>query len=122
MGEVSKFGLKMYLLDMNNDRLSILHSFLKSEPEDPFNWYALAMEYKGIDSAKAKTHLAHLLTQFPNYLPTYYQMAEILIEEGKKMEAEETLEKGIELAKFEKNANTLRELQNLLNNLLFDED
>ncbi|MCF6352723.1 MAG: tetratricopeptide repeat protein [Cyclobacteriaceae bacterium] len=107
---------------MNNERISILESFLKAEPEDPFNWYAIAMEYKHIDLAKSKEYLTHLLTRFPDYLPTYYQMAELLIEDGTKNDAEEVLEKGITLAKVQKNTNTQRELQNLLNNLLFDED
>jgi len=107
---------------MNNDRFSILESFLKEEPEDPFNWYAIAMEYKHIDLAKSKEHLTHLLTHFPDYLATYYQMAELLIETFEKEEAVVILEKGIALAKKQQDANTLRELQNLLKNLLFDED
>ena len=107
---------------MNNIRLTNLESFLQSEPEDPFNWYAVAMEYKSEDIIKCKQHLNHLLKEFPDYLASYYQVAEILIEESKKAEAESVLEKGIELAKSQKDANTLRELQNLLNNLLFDED
>jgi tetratricopeptide (TPR) repeat protein len=107
---------------MNNDRLSKLEYFLKSEPEDPFNWYALAMEYKSIDISKAKHYLDHLLNHFPDYLPTYYQVAELHIEESKKEEAETILEYGIKLAKSQNNSNTLRELQNLLNNLLFEEE
>ncbi len=107
---------------MNNDRFSILESFLKSEPKDPFNWYAMAMEYKSVDISKSKSHIDHLLAHFPHYLPTYYQAAELLIEVGDKEEAEIILEKGIELAKLQKDQNTLRELQNLLNNLLFEDD
>ena len=107
---------------MNNERLSNLESFLKEEPEDPFNWYAVAMEYKSLDIAKCKYHLEQLLKQFPDYLATYYQMAELLIEASKKEDAEVILEKGIQLARVQNDSNTLRELQNLLNNLLFDED
>jgi len=107
---------------MNNERLSNLESFLKEEPEDPFNWYAVAMEYKSLDISKCQSPLEHLLKHFPDYLATYYQIAELLIEASKKEEAEVVLEKGIELAKSKNDLNTLRELQNLLNNLLFDED
>jgi len=107
---------------MNNERLSNLELFLKEEPEDPFNWYAVAMEYKSLDISKCQSHLEHLLKHFPDYLATYYQIAELLIEASKKEEAEVVLEKGIELAKSKNDLNTLRELQNLLNNLLFDED
>ncbi len=107
---------------MNNERFSILESFLKEEPEDPFNWYAIAMEYKPIDLAKSKEYLTHLLTHFPDYLATYYQMAEIRIDASQKEDAEKVLEKGIALAKKQQDTNTLRELQKLLNNLLFEED
>ena len=107
---------------MNNERLSNLESFLKLEPEDPFNWYAIAMEYKSLDTTKCQYHLEHLLTHFPDYLATYYQIAELLIDSSKKEAAEKVLEKGIALAKVQNDSNTLRELQNLLNNLLFDED
>ncbi len=107
---------------MINERISILKSFLKSEPEDPFNWYALAMEYKATNPIKCKEHLEHLLKYFSSYLATYYQVAELLIEESKINEAKEVLEKGIALARSQHDRNTLRELQNLLNNMLFDED
>ncbi len=107
---------------MNNERISLLESFLKSEPEDPFNWYGLAMEYKTTDLIKCKEHLNHLIEHFPSYLATYYQVAELLIEESKTLEAEEILEKGIALARSQNDRNTLRELQNLLNNMLFDDD
>ncbi len=107
---------------MINERLTNLESFLKSEPEDPFNWYAVAMEYKSIDIAKTKYHIDYLLSHFPDYLATYYQAAELLIGASEKDEAEKILGKGIQLAKVQKDNNTLRELQNLLNNLLFDEE
>jgi len=107
---------------MNNKRISILESFLKSEPEDPFNWYALAMEYKNNNLVKYKEHLNHLLQHFPSYLATYYQVAELFIEESRTNEAQEVLEKGIALARSQEDRNTLRELQNLLNNMIFDDD
>jgi len=106
---------------MKNERLSNLEYFLESEPEDPFNWYAIAIEHKSKNIAKAQEYFEHLLTHFPNYLATYYQVAELLIDNHKKEQAEVILNKGIELAKKQNNANTLRELQNLLTNLLFDD-
>ncbi len=107
---------------MINKRLKNLESFLELEPEDPFNWYAVAMEYKSTNISKTKKHLNHLLTHFSDYLATYYQMSEILIDEQETQQAELILKKGIVLAKAKNDINTLRELQNLLNNLLFDED
>lgn len=107
---------------MINERLKNLESFLELEPEDPFNWYAVAMEHKSLNISKCKYHLKHLLEHFPDYLATYYQIAELLINESIKEEAEIILNKGIQLARVQNDTNTLRELQNLLNNLLFDED
>jgi len=106
---------------MNNKRLSNLEYFIEIEPEDPFNWYAIAIEHKTNNTSKALEYFEHLLTHFPNYLATYYQVAELLIENRKNEQAEAILNKGIELAKKQNNVNTLRELQNLLTNLLFDE-
>jgi len=107
---------------MINKRLKNLESFLELEPKDPFNWYAVAMEYKSTNISKTKEYLNHLLTYFSDYLPAYYQVAELLIESSNKEDAKIILKKGIALAKQQNEANTLRELQNLLNNLLFDED
>ena len=107
---------------MNNNRLTNLEEFLKLEPEDPFNWYAVAMEYKSISTSKFVEHIEYLLTHFPDYLATYYQSAEYLIEVSRNDEAEKILAKGIELAKDQKDSNTLRELQNLLNNILFEDE
>ena len=107
---------------MNNERLKNLESFLEQDPKDPFNWYAVAMEYKAIDISKTNTYLNHLLENFPTYLAAYYQAAELRIDASKKAEAQSILEKGILLAKAQIDTNTLRELQNLLNNLLFDDE
>ena len=106
---------------MKNERLSNLEYFLQSEPEDPFNWYAVAIEYKSINIEKARAHFEHLLENFPDYLATYYQIAEIMIELELKENAKMILNKGIQLAQKQQNSNTHRELQNLLTNLLFDE-
>lgn len=107
---------------MNNDRLSLLENFLKTDPDDPFNWYALGMEYKPFDVEKSLVYFNHLLTEFPDYLATYYQAAELALVLGRNEEAERVLKKGIALAQKQNNTNTLRELQNELNNLYFDED
>ena len=107
---------------MNNDRLSMLESYIESDPDDPFNWYALGMEYKPIDVQKSLGYFIHLLEKFPEYLATYYQAAELLLAINEKDKAEETLKAGILLAQKQGNSNTLRELQNELNNLLIDDE
>ena len=107
---------------MNNDRLSVLENFVKTDPDDPFNLYALGMEYKPENMAKSMEYFNHLLTRFPEYLPTYYQAAELMLDLNERDKAENILKKGILLAQKQANLNTLRELQNMLNNLYFEED
>ena len=38
---------------MNNERLKQLLQFLQEDPNDPFNIYCLANEYKNFDAPKA---------------------------------------------------------------------
>ncbi len=104
-----------------NNRLHALQKFIENEPNDPFNWYALAMEYQSTDLGKYEYYLEELLTRFPTYLPTYYQAAAYWIAQQEQKKAIELLEQGIKLAKQQQNNPTLRELQNLLNEVLFDE-
>lgn len=103
---------------MNNKRIEQLLSFYADEPGDPFNIYCLATEYKEHDLAKAWEYYTELLEKHPGYLPTYYHAAEVLIERDEIDRAEEVIDKGIELAMEQKNQLALRELRNLLNNLL----
>lgn len=103
---------------MNKERIEQLLTFYKDDPRDPFNIYCLATEYKEYDSAKAWEYYSHLLKHHPDYLATYYHAAEILIEQDEIDQAEEIIDKGIELALAQKNQLALRELRNLLNNLL----
>jgi hypothetical protein len=60
-------------------RLDTLLQFYKEEPDDPFNIYALAMEYQKTDVKKALDHFALLLQNHDSYLPTYYQAAKLLL-------------------------------------------
>ena len=55
---------------MNNDRIQQLIRFVQEEPGDPFNVYALAMEYVADEPRQAMACFDDLLTRFPDYLPT----------------------------------------------------
>ena len=106
---------------MNSSRLKQLLEFLKDEPHDPFNIYAVATEYRGSNPLMAKSYYDQLLSQHPDYLPTYYHAAHLYIDLNNNDEAEKIFIKGIDLAKSQGNALALRELQNAYNNFLFDE-
>lgn len=103
---------------MNKERLNQLLSFYEEDPSDPFNIYCLATEFKEVDPVKAWQYYAKLLLEHPEYLATYYHAAELLIDKDEIDEAEKIIDKGIDLAIQQNNQLALRELRNLLNNLL----
>ena len=105
---------------MQAERLKILAEFYQQEPQDPFNCYALAMEYLRTDAGEALIYLEKLLESHPDYLPTYYKAAEILIENGDTTRALLLYEKGLALAKTQTNTKIFLELQRAQRSLLDD--
>lgn len=106
---------------MKKTRLQQLLEFLKDDPDDPFNLYAVANEYRQSDPNKSMQLMDQLLAEFPDYLPTYYHAAQLHVQFNKVESASEILEKGIKLAKIQHDSLALRELQNAANELLFDD-
>jgi tetratricopeptide (TPR) repeat protein len=106
---------------MNLTRIEQLLKFLEEDPNDVFSLYALALEYKKSNPAEAVKLFRQLLTNHPDYLPTYYQAGLMMEESGKTNEALELYQKGMALAKKLNDAATLKELQAAYN-LLLDED
>ena len=103
---------------MNNERLKQLLQFLQEDPNDPFNIYCLANEYKNFDALKAMKYYQELLLNHAKYLPTYYHAAELHINRNEIAKAEKLIAEGIILAKEQNDQLALRELKNLENNLL----
>ncbi len=103
-----------------NTRLEQLQKFLLEEPEDAFLLYAIATEYQKTDVQKAKAYFETLLIKHSDYLPTYYQLAQLYFDLQKDDLAKKTYLAGIELAKKQENDFTLRELKNAYQNFLFE--
>ncbi len=61
---------------MKTALLEKLLVFYEEDPHDPFNLYALALEYQKFDASKSAELLERLLLDFPDYLPTYYHAAQ----------------------------------------------
>ena len=101
------------------DRISQLESFAKEDPSDPFNHYALALEYLKINAGKAFEQFEGLLKSHPDYLPTYYPFAHLLIEMNEVQRGEEVFKLGIAKAKELKEQKTMRELQAAYDDWLF---
>ena len=105
---------------MDENRVKMLEKFIKEDPEDPFNLYALALEYTSQNPLQAKTIFAELLKKHPEYTATYYHAAHCFYELGEENLAKETFEAGIEQLKGKDNPKALSELQNAYQNFLFE--
>ena len=105
---------------MNQSRLDQLELFYKEDPNDPFNIYALANEYKSVDHGKAQKYFEILLQNHSNYIATYYHLAHLYIDLGKEDLAKETFEKGIEIAIENHETFALRELKSAYDEFMMD--
>jgi tetratricopeptide (TPR) repeat protein len=93
------------------NRLQLLLQFYEEDPTDPFNAYALAMEYQNTDAALAQKYFDELLAVHPDYLPTYYHAAALYAALEHFDKAESIYQKGLQLALHQQNTKTYQELQ-----------
>ena len=73
---------------MNEARLALLKKYIEEEPNDPFNYYAIATELIGQSPEKAKDYFDFLLANHPHYLPTYYHAAQLYADQEDYEKAE----------------------------------
>jgi Tfp pilus assembly protein PilF len=106
----------------NLDRLQLLRDFIKEEPENPFNFYALALELREKDHEEASELFDYVLVNHPDYLPVYFPSAHYFAELNALQKARETFEKGIHLAQSKNEEKALKELKNAFQNFLFEND
>lgn len=104
---------------MNSGRIEQLQKFLDEDRSDPFNWYALALEFVKSDQQKALTLFEKLLNDFPEYIPTYYHAGHLYLELGEHQKAVDVFERGITLAKKQNDVKSTRELKSALDELMF---
>jgi tetratricopeptide (TPR) repeat protein len=108
---------------MNLDRLKQLQEFLLSDPEDPFLWYALAMEFhNGSAYSEASKHYLYLIEHFPDYIGAYYHFGRLYVETNDLNNALDIYKKGISIAKKSKDTHALRELMEAFFHAGGDED
>ena len=98
----------------------MLEKFLEEDPGDPFNAYALALEYLHYDPARTRVLFETLLEVHAGYLPTYYHAAKFFQETGDKERAISVFEKGLALARQVNDAKALRELRSAYDELMFE--
>ncbi len=99
---------------MNADRITHLLHFVEEQPHEPFNVYALAMEYLTDNPGQALHYFEKLLTEHPQYLPTYYHAAAVYAQLGDRPKAEMLYDIGLQLARQQNNQKTYDELNRAL--------
>jgi tetratricopeptide (TPR) repeat protein len=92
------------------DRIKLLEGFISEDPGDPFNYYALALEYAKEDESKALDIFKQLIKDRADYLPTYYQLAKLYEQIGQIKNALDTYNEGILIARQQKDFKTQQEL------------
>lgn len=102
------------------DRIELLKEFLAQDPDDPFNRYALALEYLKTDSRKALELFEQLMESYEGYIPTYYHAGKLLSDLEETERAKQVFQKGIKLAEAAGDAKAARELKNAYSEIEFD--
>lgn len=105
---------------MSTQRIAQLQQFYDEDPADPFNAYALALEYLNHDRARSRELFDKLLRDHKTYLPTYYHAAKFFQEDGETPKATEIYEAGMALAKTQNDQKTLRELRSAYEEMMFE--
>lgn len=101
-------------------RIQQLEAYVNEDPNDPFNLYALALEYAKSDSHKAIEIFDRLLKSHADYVPSYYQLAKLYIGISENEKALVVFDAGIRISGEKKDHKALRELQSAKQELLSD--
>lgn len=103
------------------ERLKELLHYAETEPQNPFNYYALALEYQNHDKEKASFYFNKLLKEHKSYLPTYYHAALFFAQHNDPEKADQLFREGIALANEQNNQHAKKELNNAYLNFQFEE-
>lgn len=102
---------------MNLDRIKLLKQYIQEDPLDSFSRYALALELAEEDPDKAVTLLLALIKDSPDYVPTYYQAAALLLDQNRIEETKIVVAQGIKKAAQQNDHKTIKELKQLQDDL-----
>lgn len=96
-------------------RREMLEEMLAADPNDTFLRYGLALEFaRESQPHEAIARLRALIADEPNYVPAYFQAAQILLKEGENQRAAELLRSGIAAAQAQSNLHAAQEMTALL--------
>ncbi|MCI0697538.1 tetratricopeptide repeat protein [candidate division KSB1 bacterium] len=103
---------------MENSRLNVLLKSLEGSPHDAFTRYLVALEFAKLNRhEEAIAQFATLLNDHPNYLPTYYQFAQLYENLSRNDEAIRIYQLGLVVARNAGDAHTASEIQAALDML-----
>ena len=92
-----------------------LEQLLIAEPHDPFLRYGLAMCCASDgDTDMAQTHFHQLLTDHPDYVAGYFQLAQLFARLGEIEQAQPLLRTGISVAVRTGDAHAAKEMNEFL--------
>jgi tetratricopeptide (TPR) repeat protein len=103
------------------NRLEQLLDMLEEDPRDPFNLYAVAIEYQEVNPERSKQLFEKLLLEHVEYLPTYYHAAALFADLNDREKALRTYDQGIEIASKQQNQHALRELTNARTSFMMED-
>ncbi len=96
-------------------RIEELEKMLDQNPDDPFLIYALAREYEARQSTmQAVLMYEHLVTNYSDYIATYYHYARLLYNGGNRLEGMRLIKQGIEAGTKAKDMHAVGEMKGLL--------
>jgi tetratricopeptide (TPR) repeat protein len=102
------------------DRIAKLNEMLRQKPGDPFLQHALGLEYIRLgDETEAERLFRSLLDGNPGYVGTYYQLATLLVRQGRGEEAIGICEKGLAACKAANDDHAWRELNSIYEDLIY---
>jgi len=101
-------------------RIEQLKQYIAEDPNDPFLRYGLALEYLHDQPRLALAVFEELLASFPDYLPTYYPAAHLLIELNETARGEKVFLEGVALARRLGDRKAEQELQQAYQQWLFE--
>jgi predicted Zn-dependent protease len=97
------------------DRIATFKTFVANNPRDPFPRYGLAMEHKTRgEHDLAWVQFDELLSQFPDYVPTYLMAGGTLVALGRAAEAADVFRRGIATATQRGDSHARGELESAL--------
>ena len=100
------------------DRLAMLDAVIAKGSEDPFVFYARAMEFRSRgEKESALEAFDALASRFADYVPTYLMAAQVCAELQNEGAAREWCERGLIKAKAASDGHAAGELQGFLDEL-----